>query len=72
MTGDAAQVLKAVAQVQSRLRRQVNITLGGMPGPLSGASSLFGIRVPFAYDHRYCYIWHPWVGDVKATRHQIG
>ena len=55
MTGDAAQVLEAVAQDQSGLRRQVNIALGGTPEPLSGASALIAIRVAFTYDPRYCY-----------------
>ena len=55
MTGDATQVLKAVAQDQSGLCRQVDIALGGAPGLLSGASSSVGIRVPFAYDPRNCY-----------------
>ena len=55
MTGDAAQVLKAVAQDQSGLRRQVDIMLGGAPRPLSGASSPVGIHVPFVYDPCYCY-----------------
>ena len=44
-------------QDQSRLHHQVNIVLGGVPGLLSGASSLVGIRVPFAYDPRYCYTY---------------
>ena len=50
MTGDTAQVLKAIAQDQSGLRCQVNITLGGMPEPSSGASSLIRICVLFTYD----------------------
>ena len=54
MTGDATQVLKAVAQDQYGLRSQVNIALGGAPEPLSGASALIAIHVVFAYDPRYC------------------
>ena len=50
MTGDAAQVLKATVQDQSGLCCQVNIVLGGAPGPVSGTYSLVGICVPFACD----------------------
>ena len=67
MTGDTAQVLKAAVQDQSGLRRQVNIVLGGTPEPLSGASSLVGIRVPFACDPRYCYICNY---DVYEQKHK--
>ena len=35
----------------SRLRRQVNIAIGGAPGPVSGAYSLIGIRTPLVCDH---------------------
>ena len=38
----------------SGLRHQVNIAWGGVPGPVSGASALVGIRVPFACDPVYC------------------
>ena len=41
----------------SGLRRQVNIVLGGTPGPVSGASTLIGIRVPLACDPFYCYTY---------------
>ena len=57
MTGDATQVLKAAVQDLPGLRRQVNIVLGGAPGPVSGAYSLIGILVPLACDPFYCYTY---------------
>ena len=50
--------------------RRVNIPLAGTPGLISGAyASARKSVAPLACDH-YCYIWHPWVGDVKEDSHR--
>ena len=48
----------------SGLRRQVNIALVGVPGPVSGTYALIGIRVSLVCDppftvtrETYCYTW---------------